>query len=641
MSDGSHSEIDMDLSFPMPPNKPEADDAETAPADVVDGAVAASTDAAPSGESDSHDADAPEVGGFPEIPQSDATPSAPDFPDVPASSDGDGVNRADTDGGEAPDLLQRAAERTKKPAKPSVPRVQNGDVVDTFWDIPPIEFPGPEPGEEAKDGPRHAAPKGVPSTAETRVIASRNASTVASAFDGTETGTAVLGTPLPSADAGMAFPVSDEKTEVIGAPADGDTSDTVIGAFPIAPTTPTDASQETSVLDGTKLFPETGPAAQETVTIGGTMPTLAFGDIVSGNVGGASAETAAIAEPTTADDGAQPSGDAGAASQEPPIQPAKRSFKPVAIVVVVLIVAVAVGGMLLWRNRESDEDRTAALSACTGASEEYNDAKEALDQALAGAKDEQAITADQVADAATVDALKTAVDDANGIDEAAACGTSLSARDLQRNSRTNQDLTKQLNDSADAVTAAAKAVSDSRDAKTAADKTSTREALQNAVNDAQTLLNNSLWAVADNSTRVTLEEAINAANDLLQQDDPDLTAMQDAQTALQNASDGVNASMEALSAQTAQQQNMTTDNGYGYYSYNPPYGGNTTGDTMTGDAAMGDVANGGTGGGLDTGTGDADDGSETPDSVPSEPTEEGGAPANTDQPDPQNLNQTQ
>ena len=80
-------------------------------------------------------------------------------------------------------------------------RAYSVPLYDTFWDIPPIEFPGPEPGEEAKDGPRHAAPKGVPSTAETRVIASRNASTVASAFDGTETGTAVLGTPLPSADA--------------------------------------------------------------------------------------------------------------------------------------------------------------------------------------------------------------------------------------------------------------------------------------------------------------------------------------------------------------------------------------------------------------------------------------------------------
>ena len=67
MSDDSHSDIDMDLSFPMPSNKPTADD------------------------------------------------------DV--------------------DILQRAADNASRPPKPPVPRSENGDVVDTFWDIPPIEFP--------------------------------------------------------------------------------------------------------------------------------------------------------------------------------------------------------------------------------------------------------------------------------------------------------------------------------------------------------------------------------------------------------------------------------------------------------------------------------------------------------------------
>lgn len=54
-----------------------------------------------------------------------------------------------------------------------------------------------------------------------------------------------------------------------------------------------------------------------------------------------------------------------------------------------------------------------------------------------------------------------------------------------------------------------------------------------------------------NTTRVTLEEAINAANELLQQDNPDLAALQNAQAALQTASDGVNVSMQELAAQNA------------------------------------------------------------------------------------------
>ena len=180
----------------------------------------------------------------------------------------------------------------------------------------------------------------------------------------------------------------------------------------------------------------------------------------------------------------------------------------------------------------------------------------------------RAITADQVADAATVSSLSDAIDEANGIGEAAACGTSLSAVDLQHNAKTNQDLAQQLTDSAGKVTDAAKAVADSRDAKTEADKANARNSLQ----------------TADNTTRVTLEEAINTANALLQQDDPDLKALQDAQTALQSASDGVNASMEELAA-----QNATNNNGY--YDYG--YAGGGDGRVAPGGDNGGDTANSG------------------------------------------------
>lgn len=485
MSAGSHSDIDMDLSFPVPPNKP----------------------------------------------------------------------TANGDAG----ILQRAVGNAGKPPKPPVPRAKDGDVVDTFWDIPPIEFPAPDPSDEPADGPRHAAPKGVPSTAETRVIASADATNLAnSASDvSADTGTTVLEAPLP---------------------VDGETTVRMTDASGVTSPAPSDRSQETSSFEGARLFPESGPAAQETAVIG-TVPSLDFGSVISG-------KSPAEIPPTIAPVGGSVADDAhGMGNPEPPVK--KRSYKPViiAIVSVVLVAAVAVGGVLLWRNRENDADHTAALSTCTGASEEYNTARDTLDQALADAQDEQAITADQVADAATVSALSDAIDDANALDEAAACGTSLSTVDLQRNAKTNQELAQQLTDSADKVTEAAKAVSDSRDEKTVADKANARNALQTAVNDAQTLLDNSLWAVADNATRVTLEEAINAANALLQQqDDPDLKALRDAQTALQSASDGVNASMEELAA-----QNATNNNGY--YDYG--YAGGGGGRVAPGGDNGGDTANSG------------------------------------------------
>ena len=461
MSDDSHSDIDMDLSFPIPPNKPTADD------------------------------------------------------DV--------------------DILQRAVDNASRPPKPPVPRSENGDVVDTFWDIPPIEFPTSNSSDEPVDGPRHAASKGMPSTAETQVIASGNTPDIvdSSSDEGDDAKTTVLKTDTSSA----------------------------------APTAPSEHAPETTAFSGTRLFPESGPAAQETAIIE-TVPSLDFGSVISGET------PAAIPPVAAAGDESVNENAHGSENSETPAR--KRSFKPVAvsITIVVLVAAVAVGGVLLWRNRENDAEHSAALSTCTSSSETYNTARDTLDQALADAKDEQAITADQVADAATVSSLSDAIDEANGIGEAAACSTSLSAVDLQHNAQTNQKLAQQLTDSAGKVTDAAKAVADSRDAKTETDKTNARNALQTAVNDAQTLLDNSLWAVADNTTRVTLEEAINTANALLQQDDPDLKALQDAQTALQSASDGVNASMEELAA-----QNATANNGYYNYGYTGDLGGGAGGGT--------------------------------------------------------------
>ena len=461
MSDGSHSDIDMDLSFPVPPNKPTADD------------------------------------------------------DV--------------------DILQRAADNASRPPKPPVPRSENGDVVDTFWDIPPIEFPTSNSSDEPVDGPRHAASKGMPSTAETQVIASGNTPDIvdSSSDEGDDAKTTVLKTDASSA----------------------------------APTAPSEHAPETTAFSGTRLFPESGPAAQETAIIE-TVPSLDFGSVISGET------PAAIPPVAAAGDESVNENAHGSENSETPAR--KRLFKPVAIsiTIVILVAAVAVGGVLLWRNRENDAEHSAALSTCTSASETYNTARDALDKALADAEDEQAIAADQVADAATVSSLSDAIDEANGIGEAAACSTSLSAVDLQHNAKTNQDLAQQLTDSAGKVTDAAKAVADSRDAKTETDKTNARNALQTAVNDAQTLLDNSLRAVADNTTRVTLEEAINTANALLQQDDPDLKALQDAQTALQSASDGVNASMEELAA-----QNATANNGYYNYGYTGDLGGGAGGGT--------------------------------------------------------------
>jgi hypothetical protein len=164
-----------------------------------------------------------------------------------------------------------------------------------------------------------------------------------------------------------------------------------------------------------------------------------------------------------------------------------------------------------------------------------------------------------VADAKTVTTLRDAVSKANSISVAAGCPASLSATALQSNAKDAKRLTAALRSSTDDITAAAKAVTASKAAKDAANAAAIQANLRTATADAQTLLNNSLYSVADNSTRVTLETAIKTANTLLGQNKPDTAAMQNALTGLQTASDAVKSSMNDLVVQNqiaAQQQSQ-------------------------------------------------------------------------------------
>ena len=177
-------------------------------------------------------------------------------------------------------------------------------------------------------------------------------------------------------------------------------------------------------------------------------------------------------------------------------------------------------------------------------------AQKALAKALADAKSAQSITADQVADGATVDALKKAIAAVKNV-EAVECKTSASTSDLKEYAKTATSQTKTAKKNATAITAAAKAVTDSKNVK---DQANAQQALQGKIAEAQTLLDNSLYAVDDNSTRVTLESDIANANTVLSQQGTDVKAMQDAVNTLTASMDAVNTSMANYSAAVEAQQ---------------------------------------------------------------------------------------
>ena len=226
----------------------------------------------------------------------------------------------------------------------------------------------------------------------------------------------------------------------------------------------------------------------------------------------------------------------------------------ISVIVALVVIAAIIGGVWYWRSseqrQESHQLHQDALTACTEAVDQNSTAQKALAKVLADAKSAQSITADQVADGATVDALKKAVAAVKNV-EAVECKTSASTSDLKEYAKTATSQTKTAKKNATAITAAAKAVTDSKNAK---DQANAQQTLQGKIAEAQTLLDNSLYAVDDNSTRVTLESDIANANTVLSQQGTDVKAMQDAVNTLTASMDAVNTSMANYSAAVEAQQ---------------------------------------------------------------------------------------
>jgi hypothetical protein len=386
------------------------------------------------------------------------------------------------------------------------------------------------------------------------------------------------------------------------------------------------------------LFPMDQPRSQAMMNADAVAQTFDFNSIIQG---------ASQAE------------EAKAGSHKMDDPTARRSHKAIAIsaVAVVAVAAMAFGGVNMVRRHNDTVEFRSAMKTCTAASSAYSKAYAKLGSLLLNTKTEQGITADQVADAATVKDLQNAVSAANRIGVAESCQSSLSPATLKNRAKETAELTAALKKSATAVPVAAKAVSASKGVKDAAVAAGIKQNLQSAVTDAQTLLDNSLYAVADNQTRVSLEEAIDSANEVLKaagaaeasaagsskvgpssdgsnSTDPDKTgsnntgsssesesdlsstqptldvsAMQAALTALQQASNAVTSSMNdfVVQNQLAAQNSTRT---YTYSYANTGTGGSgTSGSTSSGDAAGGATGSSGSGSSASGSTGSSGSGS--------------------------------
>lgn len=382
-----------------------------------------------------------------------------------------------------------------------------GDIVDTFWDIPPISFVD-------------------------------NAGSAASG-DGNSTGAVADGSQFafPSFDEVMEWPAAGAANTDGGASSPSDAVATAPMTF-AAPDTA--ESAQSPQRDDNATLPLFAPVPEAK-----PQRTNATDDL--------SIDFSAIEQnPEPVE---EPEGDR-AAEVSRGGKGGKKRTKGIIISVIAALVVIAaiIGGVWYWRSseqrQESHQLHQDALTACAEAVDQNSTAQKALAKALADAKSAQSITADQVADGATVDALKKAVAAVKNV-EAVECKTSASTSDLKEYAKTATSQTKTAKKNATAITAAAKAVTDSKNAK---DQANAQQALQGKIAEAQTLLDNSLYAVDDNSTRVTLESDIANANTVLSQQGTDVKAMQDAVNTLTASMDAVNTSMANYSAAVEAQQ---------------------------------------------------------------------------------------
>lgn len=440
------------------------------------------------------------------------------------------------------------------------------DVVDTFWDIPLITFSEVESAVE----------RGEASDAAYAQAAATNMTTATSS--------------TPVSDAPTVNLRVEDFPNIAGKHISGAENDST-SSFESDST-----SSSTATLDVTQSA-DASPSAERTVSFASPVESASSADSTMPLFvdSPASASTAFMPESLPMpDDLSDMENDEHDPLKLVPVPPKKSHRKTiiitVAIVAMVALVAAGVG-FGVWQRQQYDqglernEQHRTALSMCKKSSKAYEKAVKEYKVSLKNAKSLQNVKSDQVSDAKTLTTLQSAVKDAQNLTSVGECSADLSNAELRQRSKamnkqlpTLQSQSKTLNDSATAVT-------NSQKAKEKQDNADALKKLEAAINNAQSLLDNSLYQVADDSTRVTLQSAIDHALELFNGNSTDTNAINQSITDLQTASDGVNASMNVLAAQNQQQQQQqqqsNTGNSYNYQYTRQPSGGLTPSDPIT------------------------------------------------------------
>ncbi|EPD75539.1 hypothetical protein [Bifidobacterium breve] len=246
----------------------------------------------------------------------------------------------------------------------------------------------------------------------------------------------------------------------------------------------------------------------------------------------------------------------------------------IAVVCAVVLVVAGVVGWNMYRGAKLAEAKEACATAADGVRNNANEYNALLN---GDAADAAAIKAEQVKDSKTVESLgkelKASAPEYEGC--------------VAENAQGLDAATVKLGEQADwykahekSLSKAVKAVTESKDSKRLDDA---KANLKAKLDEASKLLTDSDGKVQDNATRETLTNAIDAANKL--KDANDATKIDKAHKTLEDAINGVNASVQAKTdadAQAAAAAAQAQAQAQSTYSGGSSYSGNTYRRTGTG-----------------------------------------------------------
>ena len=472
------------------------------------------------------------------------------------------------------------------------------DVVDTFWDIPPITFSEVESAVE----------RGEASDAAYAQAAATNMTAATASTPMSDAPTVNLRVEDFPNSAGKHISGADNDSTLSFEPDSTSSSTTTLDVAQSSDDSPSAESAERTVSFASP--------AESASSVDSTMPLFVDSP--------ASASTTFIPESLPMqDDLSDMENDEHDPLKLVPVPP-KKSYRKTIIITVAIVAVVALVtagvGFGVWQRQQYDqglernEQHRTALSMCKKSSKAYEKAVKEHKSALKNAKALQNVKSDQVSDAKTLTALQSAVKDAQNLTTVEECSADLSNAELRQRSKDMNEQLPMLRSQSKTLNESATAVTNSQKAKEKQDNADALKKLETAINNAQSLLDNSLYQVADDSTRVTLQSAIDHALELFNGNSTDTNAINQSITDLQTASDDVNASMNALAAQNQQQQQQrqqqqsNTGNSYNYQYTRQPSGGLPPSAPITPGNNPGSGSNN-SGSGVKPGNGGSDSGS--------------------------------